>query len=161
MTSKTRRLAFTAGFVVLFALTIWSWIPGKAEPRSEAPASVALDHSDDLEPLEIISPAPERDGDVALEGHLEYAIGLHDLAGLSRTVTPGTVVDLWVAWDPPIMKDPQYQRLIRSVIVKEIEPPFVPEGPFTVVLSVPKDKISDLLYADRYGAISVAMLGGN
>lgn len=151
MTSRTRRLAFTAGFVVLFALTLWSWVPSKAVSEGKkAPAEAALEPVG-AEPAseDVPLPAPQHGG------RQSYAIGLHDLSGLSRDTAPGTVVDLWVAWDPPITDTPQYQRLIPSVIVEEIEPPFVPEGPFTVVLSVPRKKIGDLLYADRYGAISV------
>ena len=161
MTSKTRRLAFTAGFVVLFALTLWSWFPG-GDAQANKPDSAA-----GTKPTGIpLSPAPELsdsspEAAAPTTSQLEsdrqsYALGLHDIAGLAQDTAAGTVVDLWVAWDPPITKKPQFQRLIPSVVIEEIMPPFVPEGPVTVMLSVPAKKIGDLLYADRYGAISIS-----
>lgn len=160
MTSRTRRLAFAAGFVVLFALTLWSWFPGN-DAQANKPDSMAATERTGA----VLSPAP-KPSDSSPEAaapvpsplksdRQSYALGLHDLAGLAQDTAPGTVVDLWVAWDPPITKRPQFQRLIPSVVIEEIMPPFVPEGPITVMLSVPSKMIGDLLYADRYGAISV------
>ena len=170
MTSKTRRLAFTAGFVVLFALTVWSWFPGAAAKDQAGSASAteltAPDSTAPGTPAELsdaastTEPPPEVAAPVApsqASDRQSYALGLHDIAGLAHDTPPGTIVDLWVAWDPPVTKRPQFQRLIPSVVIQEIIPPFVPEGPVTVMLSVPAKKIGDLLYADRYGAISVTL----
>ena len=160
MTSKTRRLAFSAGFVVLFALTIWSWIPSGAVPEADAPA-LGVEPT----PTQLLAgptqpsldPSHDQPASTGTIERQSYAIGLHDIAGLSHETPPGTLVELWVAWDPPITDKPQYQRLIPAAIIEEIQPPFVPEGPFTVMLSVPAKKIGDLLYADRYGAISATL----
>lgn len=162
MTSKTRRLAFTAGFVVLLALTLWSWLPGSAGQANTPHSATAAEPAEpDLAPAPQLSdPATTADGHVTppLESDRQsYALGLHDIAGLAQDSAPGTVVDLWVAWDPPITAKPQFQRLIPSVVIEEIMPPFTPEGPVTVMISVPTKKIGDLLYADRYGAISATL----
>lgn len=170
MTSKTRRLAFTAGFVVLFALTLWSWFPGAAgndgaasasATELTAPESTASGTTTDLpDAASTTEPPHEATFPVApppASNRQSYALGLHDIAGLAQDTPPGTLVDLWAAWDPPITKKPQFQLLIPSVVIEEIMPPFVPEGPVTVMLSVPAKKIGDLLYADRYGAISVTL----
>lgn len=159
MTSKSRRLAFTAGFVVLFALTLWSWVPGDADPKADVIAPGGKGPSTSVAAVDPAGTASANTGIPAAPSgdRQSYAIGLHDISGLSRETPPGTVVDLWVAWDPPITEKPQYQRLIPAAMIEAIQPPFVPEGPFTVMLSVPTRKIGDLLYADRYGAISATI----
>jgi hypothetical protein len=89
-----------------------------------------------------------------------YAMAVPDLDGLPAEVTPGTKVELWVAWDPPITKEPRVQRLMGDVLIEEVIPPLIPEAPATAILSVPTKGVPDLLFGDRYGALSVTMLPG-
>jgi hypothetical protein len=50
------------------------------------------------------------------------------------------------------------QRLFRDVVVTEIEPPPIPEAPPTAMVEVDARQISDLLWADRFGTLSVTIL---
>lgn len=165
MTSRTRRLAYTAGFVVLVALTLWSWVP----------TSDAAQDQDSLAPMNVEpgapevaqSPADSIDSDPGTAAtsvtaqptgkRQRYAIGLHDISGLPADSPPGTIIDLWVAVDPPHVERSQIHPLISAVVVEEIQPPAVPEGPVTVILSVRPREIEHLLWADRYGALSAVL----
>jgi hypothetical protein len=164
MTSQTRRLLYTAGLTVLIALTIWSWIPKTEKVTAEGPLSPVLAHETGTDPVTTTNSGPGAGAQASPAAPLaapderrSYAIGLHELDGLPQDTVPGTMIDLWAAWDPPITPEPRFQRLMRSVIVEDIQSPVVPEGPVTVILSVPTHRIPDLLYADRYGAISVTL----
>ncbi len=87
-----------------------------------------------------------------------YAIGLHDLDGLPPDAAPGTRVELWVAWDPPVTEQTEVHKLIDDVVIEKLIPPVVPEGPVSVVLSIRAKDFSDLVWGDRYGALSVSIL---
>ncbi len=67
-------------------------------------------------------------------------------------------MDLWVAWDPPITKSPRIQRLVSDVMLEKIVPPVTPDGPAAAILAIEVSEIGDLLYADRYGSLSVTLL---
>jgi len=87
-----------------------------------------------------------------------YALGLHELDGLPPDAAPGTRVELWVAWDPPITEETKIHKLLDDVVIEKLVPPSVPEGPVSVLLSIRAKDFSDLVWADRYGALSVAIL---
>jgi hypothetical protein len=89
-----------------------------------------------------------------------YAIALPDLKGLPPDALPSTQMDVWVAWEPPVTRGPRIQRLIRSVVLERIAPPAIEGGPPVALLSVATSDISDLLWGDRYGALSVVLLPG-
>ncbi len=86
-----------------------------------------------------------------------YAVALPRLQGLAPGTPPGTAIEIWVAWDPPITEQPRIQRLLGDAIVERILPPVVPDAPEVVMLSVPRAEISDLLWGDRYGALSATV----
>jgi hypothetical protein len=44
------------------------------------------------------------------------------------------------------------------VVLEKMAPAVTPDGPDAAILLVPVEKLPDLVYADRYGAISVALL---
>lgn len=90
------------------------------------------------------------------DGRRSYAIGLHDLAGLPPDAAPGARLELWVTWEPPVTREPRLQKLIGDVVLERTIPGTVPEAPVTVLLSVPADRVGDLIYADGYGRLSVA-----
>ncbi|MFN2526215.1 MAG: hypothetical protein ABR505_08120 [Actinomycetota bacterium] len=89
-----------------------------------------------------------------------YAVALPALRGLAADTPPGTELKLWAAWDPPVTKQPRIQILINRVVLKAIVPPADPNAPPTALLLVPADSIPDLLYGDRYGALSVTIPEG-
>lgn len=95
--------------------------------------------------------APERANLVS------YAIAVNELHGLPPRAAAGTVLDLWVAWEPPVTKEPKIHRLVSNVILEEIAPPLLPDGPHAALLLVKPNQLSDLLYGDRYGSLSVAI----
>ena len=88
-----------------------------------------------------------------------YAIGLHELAGFPPDAAPGTRLELWVTWEPPATRGPRLQKLIGDVVLERTIPGSVPEAPVTILLSVPADRVGDLIYADGYGKLSVAAPG--
>lgn len=89
-----------------------------------------------------------------------YAIALDRVRGLPPAAAPGTAIDLWVSWEPPVTKRPRLQKLLESVIVEEIADPVVPGGSRIVLLAVREDQVSDLLWADRYGSLSATVVSG-
>ncbi|HEX2239804.1 MAG TPA: hypothetical protein VHJ82_01490 [Actinomycetota bacterium] len=94
--------------------------------------------------------APQPDGET-------YALALPSLRGLPSDTPPGTPLKLWAAWEPPITKQPRIQVLIERVVLRAIVPPTDPGAPPTALLWVPVERIPDLLYGDRYGALSVTV----
>ena len=162
-----RRLAMVGGGAVAAGILLWSFIPiGSAPsapataPPSSEPSSPALATSLEASipatvgssPRPMSSPAP-------LEARRTYALGLHELSGLSPDTPAGTQLELWVTWEPPVSESVQVQRLLKDVVIERMVPPSLPEGPTTVILSVPVRGISDLLYGDRFGDLS-AVTGG-
>jgi hypothetical protein len=89
-----------------------------------------------------------------------YALPVAELSGLPADAPPGTELELWVTWDPPVTEGPRLQRLIPRVVLEKIAPALTSDGPDAAILFVPQKKLPDLVYADRYGAISVAMFVG-
>lgn len=87
-----------------------------------------------------------------------YALGLHELRGLPPTITAGTSFELWATWEPPVVDEPAAGLLVPKVTVVEVIPPVVPEGPTSVIVSIPLKYMSDFTYAHRWGTLSVALL---
>jgi ABC-type Fe3+-hydroxamate transport system substrate-binding protein len=87
-----------------------------------------------------------------------YAIGLHELPGLSQDSPAGTPLELWVTWGPPITKEPRVQSLLGDVILERIVMPVTPEGPIAAILSLPPEDIPDLIFGVRYGELSAIAL---
>jgi hypothetical protein len=86
-----------------------------------------------------------------------YAFLLPELEGLPPDVEPGTAVEIWVTWEPPVTKKVQVQQLVPRATVDELIPSIEP-GPPTVMLSLERRHIPDLMYGDRYGALSTVIL---
>jgi hypothetical protein len=149
MSRKTRNLLLAAivPVVVVFAgaRLLWPSSPS-ATTKAPRPAQTAITET----------PAPAPSGEPVV-GRKTYAIPVPELAGLSSSAGPGTALELWVAWDPPLTKSPKIQRLLRDVMLEKIVPPAVPEAPATAILSVPDRAVPDLLYGDKYGSLSVTM----
>ena len=162
-----RRLAMTGGGAAVAAILLWSFIPAGAPPRGSAitPSSPPSSSPASMTSIEATgpttagsTPAPAASPPVTVPRRT-YALGLHEIAGLSPDAEAGTRLELWVTWEPPVTERVQVQPLLRDVMVERVIPPSVPEGPTTVLLSVPVRGISDLLYGDRFGELS-AVTGG-
>jgi hypothetical protein len=105
-------------------------------------------------------PSPEAPEDAAAPAAVDrrsYAIGLQDLSGLPPDAAPGAPLELWVTWEPPVTREPRLEKLIGDVVLERTIPGAVPEAPVTVLLSVPADRVGDLIYADGYGRLSVVV----
>ena len=87
----------------------------------------------------------------------EYAVELSSLLGLPPDVQPGQVLEIWVAWDPAVAKGPQIQRLLKVVTLERFVEPVTMDGPRVAVLSVPRDRIGDLMYGDIFGSLTVTL----
>ena len=85
-----------------------------------------------------------------------YAFLLPELEGLPSSTSPGTDIEIWATWEPPVTKRPKVQRLIPRATVSKILPTIEP-GPPTVVLEIERRYIPDIMFGDRFGALSVVL----
>jgi hypothetical protein len=111
------------------------------------------------------SSEPERDRDAAqatasgapgATDLTSYAFLLPELEGLPPTTSPGTEIEIWATWEPPVTKRLKIQRLIPKATVTKILPSIEP-GPPTVVLEIERRFIPDIMFGDRFGALSVVL----
>lgn len=169
MSRATRRILTTVLIAALLVVSM-SELLGAPPPlvasdasQPEVPEGAEIGHDRE-------NPSPTQDADdVVAEGDSgsdvnsslrrhTYAISVFDLAGLPPDAKPGTTLELWVAWDPPVTKSAQVQRLLRNVVLERIIPGPVMEAPSMALLSVLPRQVPDLLYGDRYGSLSVTVL---
>jgi hypothetical protein len=61
---------------------------------------------------------------------------------------------LWVTWGPPVTKRLRNEVLIEHAVLDKIVPALSPARPDTALLLVKGADISDLVFADRFGALS-------
>jgi hypothetical protein len=87
-----------------------------------------------------------------------YAVSANELQGLPFDSPPGTRIELWVAWEPPITDKPRVHLLVSGVVLEKIAPPTIPDGPHTAVLLVPPKRIPDVIYGDLYGRLSAVVV---
>jgi hypothetical protein len=80
-----------------------------------------------------------------------------ELPGLPPDATPGTKLDLWVTWQPPVTREPKVQLLIEDVTLETISAPITVDGPYVANLLVGKKELPDLLYGDRFGDLNVSV----
>jgi hypothetical protein len=85
-----------------------------------------------------------------------YSVPLPELSGLPSDLQPGTAIELWVAWEKPFTRGPRVQRLMKNVVLERVAPPATPDGVPVAVLSVPRARLPDLIFADEWASISVA-----
>ena len=130
----------------------------EALPGSETPAAVpGVGDGQSTDVPSSAQPVPESAGPGSA-GLRAYALPLVELQGLPPDVSPGTQVELWVAWDPPVTEKARVQKLFGGAQVGRVIPPTVAEAPTTVELLVPVTEFPELLFADRHGALSAAVL---
>ena len=145
-TTRIRRLAmFALGVIVIGVLLTSVWLDsGESAAGDGGEASRGASTS-------LSSRRPASD-DLA-----SYAFLLPELQGLPPNVKPGTAIEIWVTWEPPVTKKLQVQQLVPRATVEELIPSIEP-GPPTVMLSLERRHIPDLMYGDRYGSLSTVVL---
>lgn len=156
--TPTKKRLLSIGAALATPVVVWSMITTQARPGHTRPVTAEptpqTPSASPVEPAEVAAPSPAR-GEAP--GAVSYAIAVPELHGLSPHAAPGTELQVWVAWEPPISKEPRIHRLVDSVILEEITPPLLPDGPHVAMLLVPRKELRNLLYGDRYGALSVAV----
>lgn len=155
---KQRLITIAAGLIALTAAVVWVGQgaapsrPAAATPEAITAPSPAPDASSVDEHAK--SAAPRRVGSRDL---VSYAIPITEMQGLPPDIAPGTMIDLWVMWQPPVTKRPKVDRLLQGVLLEKIVPPLLPDGPYAAVLMVSPDDFGTLVWGDRLGALSAAV----
>ena len=161
-------LTFVLVAVGAFVVTLYI-APSKGDEAGDlviAPSSEPVPATGNAGELEGSSPSDISDASGPVTGPTEpvdtdlraYAIPLVELQGLAPDVTAGTRVELWVAWDPPVTERVRVQKLFGGAQVGRVIPPTAAEAPTTIELLVPVREFPELLFADRHGALSAAVL---
>jgi hypothetical protein len=142
-------------------ILLWSLVP-PSPSHSESPAPTVTQELPSPAAATgpaaeaVSSPSPGSPGSLTRR---TYALGLHELGGLPPNVAPGSALELWVTWEPPLTKAARVHLLLDDVVVERVIPPALPEGPTSVLISVPARGIPDLIYGDRFGELSAVTSG--
>jgi hypothetical protein len=167
MSSKNKNLAYAvAGFLAVLYV-MWAFFGGRGGAGSVAPAAqpsfpgspaayVSVPQTGPYSPSPVVPADPAVQVTPAAERQT-YAMPQPDVAGLPPDALPGTRLEVWVAWDPPVTRAPKLQLLLKDVVLEKVIPGSIPEAPGVVLLSLRAKDIGDMLWADRYGAISVTL----
>lgn len=161
MTTKNRNLTVAAGAVVAAALVLWNLIPGPTSTGTtpSASPSAAATHT----PMSSATPSPGETTPSAPpatsqeSGVRSYSIALHELSGLTASTPAGTHIEIWAAWDAGSER-PQVQRLLKDVVIERIEPPFLPEGPTEVILSIDPHEARRMFWGDKYANLGAVII---
>jgi hypothetical protein len=144
--TRIRRLAmFALGVIVIGVLLTSVWLESGESAAGDG-GEVSRGASS--------SPSSRRP---ASDDLASYAFLLPELQGFPPDVKPGTAIEIWVTWEPPVTKKLQVQQLVPQATVEELIPSIEP-GPPTVMLSLERRHIPDLMYGDRYGSLSTVVL---
>ena len=159
MNHRLKTVAPTIALAVIVFFIVTAVVRGSADrvtPASIPEASVSPSPTPSSPPLDGAlappSPASERASTRA------YAIATSELAGLPPDPEPGAIFDLWVTWSPPVVEVVRIQKLIHGLTLEEMVPPVTPSGVEAAIFLVPVKSMSDLLWADRFGELSVTGL---
>lgn len=162
MTSRQRSILIAAAATLASILLFWSGTPEPIESSEPSPLDAAgtPGHVDDgvhASPGAVESSPPTYPAAPVTQQRHYFAVAEHEIAGLPPGMPLGTRLELWVTWDKPLTKTPRLQRLDRDVVLEDVVPPDAPNEPSMVLLSVRPHRISDLLWAERYGALSAVL----
>ena len=144
MNRRLKSVAPPLAVALLAFLLAGFFVRGVGERGSPAPSSIGL-----IQP----STAP-----VPTDPTRVYAIATSELAGLPPDPRPGARFDLWVTWSPPVVPEIRVQKLVPGIALEEVAPPVTPSGSPAAVFLVPVKDMSDLLWADRFGELSVSQI---
>jgi hypothetical protein len=162
--SKNKNLAYAAGGFVALLYVAWVFfghgasrtevVPPNPPPVGASPAPLVGNASGAPANSAVVSGAAVVQ-EAAVDERRGYALSEADLTGLPPDSPPGTRLELWVTWEPPVTREVKLQRLLRDVVLERIIPGLTPEAPSTILLSVKTESVPDLLWADRFGGLSV------
>jgi hypothetical protein len=133
-------------------------VESAGDPMTSPDGSLSSPTSPDQELPANMEPGPAAAESPDEDRRRSYAIALHDLRGLPPDAEPGTSLELWATWRPPLTKERQVQKLVEGAFLERITPPLTPEGPPVAILSVPEKEIDELLFGDRFGDLSAAVV---
>lgn len=159
MNPRTKNLALAGGAVAVVGFIAVNTLMAPAAPLP-GPAVGGASPGGPATPSQMADPAAAASPSSTVPtttSRRSYAVGLQDLAGFPPDAAPGARLELWVTWEPPLTREPQLRKLAGDVVLERMIPGAVPEAPVTVLLSLPADKVSDLMYADTFGKLSVAI----
>lgn len=132
------------------------FVRGAGERNVSGPdPNVSLEASLPSATVPSIAPVQPSTDPVAVGPTRAYAISTSELAGLPPDPQPGARLDLWVTWSPPVVPEIRIQKLIPGIVLEKVAPPVTPSGSPAAVFLVPVKDTSDLLWADRFGELSV------
>lgn len=171
---EVKRLVAAGGVVMVLLVLFWRVAGSVSRPENppspgmsfaETPSAQLIAPSPLPSPIESATLAQRAvttlgQGGVPTAATRVYAVSLPELAGLPADSKPGTMLELWVAWEPPITKHPRIQRLATGITLDRIVPPVTRDGSPAVLLRIPQKEIPSVLYGDRYGAMSAVLTGG-
>ena len=152
MSRRALNLIAVAGAVAAF---VWVVSGSLIQGSDAAPATTVV-----VDPTSVPSstPSPSSKAELDQKEWRGYALAMPEVDGLPADLHMGDRLEIWVAWDPPVVPKATVERLIDRVIYERTIPPTIPgEAPVAVVL-VPEGKVDELMWGDRYGSLSVAML---
>lgn len=150
---KQRLFTIASAVVALVAAVLWvmDGLPRQDEVPASNPVNLpAVEMTPEATPP--ATPMLRPNKGVRL---YSYSIPTAELLGLAPDAAPGTRLDLWVAVQPPIYKKAEVLPLIEGAVLAEVIPPQLPDGPFSAILQVPLRHVRELMWADRFGSISV------
>lgn len=164
MSRRARRLSIIAALVLSLGMLAFTLFPGRTMLGTpDSPAQSAAGEAES--PIATVDAVGQRrigSSGLPKGGVLQdlptYAVSSAELEGLPPDPQPGTRLELWVAWEPPITKEVRFQKLLSDVRIQQVVPGVVAEEPSTVLLALEPSQISDVLYGDRYGSLSVVVL---
>ena len=152
LTRRHKRVVIAATAAVTLAYLGWDLLAVTSTPASHEPPAA---------PVAVVDATPTPDAPAAvtdMSNRVSYSFDVDEIDGLSPTALPGTVVELWVTWDPPVVEQPKLQRVVKNAVVERISAPVTPDGPTVATFLIARSSLEDLLWADRYGTLSASTL---
>ena len=143
------------GAVAALSLLGWDMLSGVTTEQISGDTAPAIRDTVASPTTAPPTPGPSAPADVS--GRVAYSIDLSEVAGLSPTVPPGSSVELWATWERPVTHSPRLQRVVEDAILEKVSPPLTPDGPTVATFLITRREMDDLLWADRYGAISATL----
>lgn len=146
----SRRARRVVAVVAPLAAVAAVWAVASPSPGPGSPRPVAPSQRHAATPPE----RPAAEEPVETRAGRSLAVPVTELGGLAPDTTPGTRVDVWVAWGPRVSARPHVQLLVPGATIASIRPA-AGEGPPIAVVAVDARRVSDLLYGYRYGDLAV------
>lgn len=159
MSPRARKVTVAAAATLFVVPLLWRPQATPLDPVHREAAHPTSSHAAPPAPAPIPRTSPSA-GARASSELVMHAVEISRLDGFPPDASAGDVFDVWVAWNPPIVKGPNVQLLLKAVALEKIAPPVTPEGPYVAFLLMSRREAREFLYATRYGALSVTVPAG-